>query len=290
MKKNKKVIIFTLIALMLMSVIIQSYAIQFENCHTSQQLEIDNEIYQVLYGEGERFDDGISYGYLHFAETHSDQWLIGEATAFPLAINGIFEGVVNTENGIFYIYPLIYNGDETPSITLFVCSERAINNYIDEQSIIYYFLLDNTIVFSSETLRLALGFLWINEQDVFDPLIGRLMLINILDTYNIDINQYYEGDGFEVAYISNPTTLCNVTRKEVTESMAIITAILAIFTAIGNWFVEIIPDVLGIFWDAAANSGEGALTILGALAVASLAIAVILLVFRWITNFFKFRG
>lgn len=66
--------------------------------------------------------------------------------------------------------------------------------------------------------------------------------------------------------------------------MAIITAILAIFEAIAEWFVTIVPTVLSIFW------AEGALTILGALAVCGLAISVIFLVMGVIQKFLHFRG
>lgn len=66
--------------------------------------------------------------------------------------------------------------------------------------------------------------------------------------------------------------------------MAIITAILAVFSAIAEWFVDIMPTVLSIFW------AEGSLTILGALAVCGLAISVIFLVMGVIQKFLHFRG
>jgi hypothetical protein len=53
----------------------------------------------------------------------------------------------------------------------------------------------------------------------------------------------------------------------------------------GGWFVEIMPTLLGIFWQA-----ETGLTILGYLAVASLAISVIFLIIGVIQNFLHFRG
>lgn len=66
--------------------------------------------------------------------------------------------------------------------------------------------------------------------------------------------------------------------------MAIIDAILAVFSAIASWFAEVIPVVLSVFW------ADGALTILGALAVAGLAISVIFLIMGVIQNFLHFRG
>lgn len=66
--------------------------------------------------------------------------------------------------------------------------------------------------------------------------------------------------------------------------MAIITAILAVFTAIATWFGDVMPVVLSVFW------ADGSLTILGALAVAGLAVSVIFLIMGVIQNFLHFRG
>lgn len=67
--------------------------------------------------------------------------------------------------------------------------------------------------------------------------------------------------------------------------MNILTSITSVFTAMGEWFVDIMPTLLGIFWQA-----ETGLTILGYLAVASLAISVIFLIIGVIQNFLHFRG
>lgn len=66
--------------------------------------------------------------------------------------------------------------------------------------------------------------------------------------------------------------------------MDVITAILGVFDVIATWFAEIMPTILAIFY------AEGSLTILGALAVAGLAISVIFLIMGVIQNFLHFRG
>lgn len=63
----------------------------------------------------------------------------------------------------------------------------------------------------------------------------------------------------------------------------VVISVFAIFTAVGNWFVEMIPTVLAVFYGA-----EG-LTIIGVLALCSLGVAIILLVLNWVLDFFRFR-
>lgn len=64
----------------------------------------------------------------------------------------------------------------------------------------------------------------------------------------------------------------------------ILSAILAVFSGVAEWFVEIIPIVVSIFY------AEGALTFMGYLAVIALAISVIFLLVGVISNFLHFRG
>lgn len=66
--------------------------------------------------------------------------------------------------------------------------------------------------------------------------------------------------------------------------MEIITAMLAIFSGIGDWLVTTIPDLMTMFY------AEGSLTFLGALGVSGLAISVIFLCIGVIQNFLHFRG
>ena len=104
---------------------------------------------------------------------------------------------------------------------------------------------------------------------------------SILDTIGIVRNK---TSGAAVDIIK-PFTLCQYTEggEDMTETN-IVTAVLAVFSSIGDWFADIIPSMLGVFY-----SSESGLTILGTLAVCSLAIAVVLLVLAWILDFFKFR-
>lgn len=108
-----------------------------------------------------------------------------------------------------------------------------------------------------------------------------------LYTANTALYEYYDItvtllEGGTTNKIDTPFTISQFTKGE--EQMNVIETILAVFSAIGDWFVEIIPSMLGIFYNS-----ETGITVLGALAVASLAIAVILLVLAWIVDFFKFR-
>lgn len=66
----------------------------------------------------------------------------------------------------------------------------------------------------------------------------------------------------------------------------LLTAIFAVFTAVGNWIMEQLSLLPSIFWDSADNS----LTFLGVLAIVSLGISIIFLMIRVIQNFLHFRG
>lgn len=67
-------------------------------------------------------------------------------------------------------------------------------------------------------------------------------------------------------------------------SASVITAITAIFTAIGDWIVTALGSLEAVFW-----SGEG-LTFLGVLAVCGLAFSVVFLIIGIIQRFLHFRG
>ena len=64
----------------------------------------------------------------------------------------------------------------------------------------------------------------------------------------------------------------------------ILNAILAVFTAIGDWISTAVTSVSAMFY------AEGALTLLGTLAVAGLGFSVIFLLIGIISNFLHFRG
>lgn len=69
--------------------------------------------------------------------------------------------------------------------------------------------------------------------------------------------------------------------------MAILEAILAVFTAIGTWIGEAVNDLMPMFYTAGESGG---LTFLGVLAVAGLAFSVIFLIVGLIQNFLHFRS
>lgn len=70
----------------------------------------------------------------------------------------------------------------------------------------------------------------------------------------------------------------------------VLDSILAVFTAIGEWFTEFVPTLFGLFYTAGVDGGAGQLTFLGVLAVAGLSISVVFLVVGLIQNFLHFRG
>lgn len=65
----------------------------------------------------------------------------------------------------------------------------------------------------------------------------------------------------------------------------VLTAILAVFTAVGEWITTAVTNVIPMFY-----STENGLTFLGVLGVAGLAFSVIFLVMGIIQNFLHFRG
>ncbi len=70
-----------------------------------------------------------------------------------------------------------------------------------------------------------------------------------------------------------------------TGASSVLTAILAVFTAIGEWISTAVTSLMPMFYVA-----ETGLTFLGVLAVAGLGFSVIFLVMGLIQNFLHFRG
>jgi hypothetical protein len=66
---------------------------------------------------------------------------------------------------------------------------------------------------------------------------------------------------------------------------SVITAVLAVFTAIGEWIGTAMSTLTPMFYEA-----ETGLTFLGVLAVAGLGFSVIFLLLRLIQNFLGFRS
>lgn len=70
-----------------------------------------------------------------------------------------------------------------------------------------------------------------------------------------------------------------------TETVGILPQILGVFMAIAEWFVDAIPVVISLFYDATTG-----LTFLGYLAVIALAISVVFLLMMVIERFLSFRA
>lgn len=66
---------------------------------------------------------------------------------------------------------------------------------------------------------------------------------------------------------------------------SVLMAILAVFTAIGEWIVDTIPSFFPLFYTA-----ESGLTFMGVLAVAGLAFSVVFLLIGIVQRFVHFRG
>lgn len=71
---------------------------------------------------------------------------------------------------------------------------------------------------------------------------------------------------------------------ETTVASSVVSAITAVFTAIGQWLVSSITAMEAVFWSS------GALTFVGTLAVVGLAIAVILMVLAMIRSYLQLRA
>lgn len=65
----------------------------------------------------------------------------------------------------------------------------------------------------------------------------------------------------------------------------VLTAVLAVFSAIGEWIVEFIPSLLSMFY-----APETGLTVLGIMAIAALGVSIVFLCIGVIQSFFHWRG
>ena len=70
----------------------------------------------------------------------------------------------------------------------------------------------------------------------------------------------------------------------------ILTAILAVFTSVGQWISTSVNNLVPMFYTEGVGEAAGSLTFMGTLAVAGLAISVVFLIIRVITNFMQFRA
>lgn len=67
--------------------------------------------------------------------------------------------------------------------------------------------------------------------------------------------------------------------------MTVLTSILEVFEAVGEWIVSAVNSLMPMFY-----TSESGLTFLGVLAVAGLAFSVVFLIIGLIQNFLHFRG
>lgn len=65
----------------------------------------------------------------------------------------------------------------------------------------------------------------------------------------------------------------------------IVSSITAVFTAIFEWIIGVIPDVVAVFYVA-----ETGLTFMGVLCLLALAVSVFFLIMGLIQNFLRFRA
>lgn len=69
-----------------------------------------------------------------------------------------------------------------------------------------------------------------------------------------------------------------------------IAQIIAVWTELVAFFVELFPSLLSLFWTAGTDGGAGQLTFVGVLAVVMAGIAIALTVLAVIRSFFRMRG
>lgn len=185
----------------------------------------------------------------------------GNRIYYKIYING-FESVT-FDNATYYFY-LYYsfsgsvNGEHT-SFYIVMSSQVITDDNND---------IERTVAFISKVTQSRAWALSTNEQSL--AIASQLNIGRDVDDNN---------------FINTNITICfnDNGGEEMTET-GIVTQVLGVFSAIGEWFADTIPNMLAVFYNS-----ESGLTILGTLAVCSLAIAVILLVLAWILDFFKFR-
>lgn len=68
-------------------------------------------------------------------------------------------------------------------------------------------------------------------------------------------------------------------------STSVLDSITAVFEAMADWLIGIIPTITGIFYTA-----ENGLSILGTLAVIALSMSVVFLLLGFVISFFQFRA
>ena len=72
--------------------------------------------------------------------------------------------------------------------------------------------------------------------------------------------------------------------------MGIIEAILAVWSAVLEWFGGAFEAIIPMFWVEGTGGAAGTLTFMGTLAIAGMAIGVVFLLLRVVSNFLQFRA
>ena len=99
---------------------------------------------------------------------------------------------------------------------------------------------------------------------------------------DLSITVFTDGSG---QYFPGTYSPAQIFIEKGEDNMNVLEAILAVFTAIGEWIVGFIPTLFTLFYSA-----ESGLTFLGVLAVAGLSFAVVFLFIGLIQRFLHFRG
>ena len=63
-----------------------------------------------------------------------------------------------------------------------------------------------------------------------------------------------------------------------------------VWTSLAEFFSELWPNIISLFYTAPTDGGTGTLTFVGVMAVIMAGVALILLVFNLIRSFFSMRG
>lgn len=72
--------------------------------------------------------------------------------------------------------------------------------------------------------------------------------------------------------------------------MTVVDAILAVFMTVAEWFGGAFDAIIPMFWTAGTGGEAGSLTFMGTLAIAGMAIGVVFLLLRVVSNFLQFRA
>lgn len=254
MKKHKTLIIFTMIILTLMSLTVICFAdglpgrYKVVNSHTFTPTDSSVLTTGV-------FNPISTNMYINVTN-------VDATVSYPLVnINNIYQFTTVNEVDIFLDDYYFVIAPSLGGKTIYLLPIQYVNHYtFDYQE------------FRNIALPVLFNGTFVETWEFTDEFVSS-GLSSLALSFDIEYNEYFQ--------IINTLTINQF--EEVNIPMTIITAITAVFTAIGTWFASIIPDMLALFF------AEGELTILGALAVAALAIAVILLVLNWILDFFHFR-